>query len=484
MRRCLLIATVAALAGCTVGPKFHTPDAVLPPTWQAPTVDVNSVTVNRPFESAWWTQFNDPLLTSLVQQAAASNLDLALADSRLEQSRSLIKIAGADTRPALAANGSYQRERNSQQGLNDPSGHEGKSAFDLWQYGVSASWELDLWGRVRHSLEAANAGAALSEADRNAVALSIAAETATNYLRLRGVQATLDVTRQNLDIARQSQQLTQTRFENGVTTQLDTANAAAQVATLEARLPLLEAEEVRLINALSYLLGQAPNALRQTLAVPRDIPAPPSTVPVGIPSELARRRPDIQRAEAALHRATATVGIAKADFYPRLSLGGSAGFQALEGSNLGLWSARQWSLGPSLYLPIFQGGRLSGTLELRERQQQEAALDYRRTVLAAWHEVEDALVNYAAEQRHHEALMRAVAQNKAALETARARYKEGAIDFINVLNVQRELIQTQSALVDSATRVSTDLVVVYKALAGGWPEPKSNLASQAASIPR
>jgi NodT family efflux transporter outer membrane factor (OMF) lipoprotein len=353
--------------------------------------------------------------------------------------------------------------------LTDSSGHEGKSDFNIWQYGLNASWEVDLWGQVRRSLEAAQAGVALSEAERNGVALAIATETAADYLRLRGVQATLAVTRQNLNIARQSQELTRTRFENGVTTNLDTANAAAQVATIEARLPLLEAEESQLINALSYLLGQEPHALSQELGQPRDLPNPPRAVPVGLPSELARRRPDIQKAEAALHRATAAVGMAQADFYPRISLGANMGFQALNGSDLGLWSARQWSVGPSLYLPIFQGGRLTGTLELRERQQQEAALNYRRTVLAAWHEVDDALVSYSAEQRHHAALEQAVNQNRIALETARARYKEGAIDFINVLNVQRELIQTQSALVDSATRVSTDLVKVYKTLAGGWP---------------
>ncbi|RRW42761.1 efflux transporter outer membrane subunit [Pseudomonas luteola] len=470
MRRSLLAITLAVLSGCSVGPDFHKPEAVLPKAWQGPSQAVGSVTVSHPIEKAWWTQFNDPLLTSLVERAASANLDLALASSRFEQSRSLLQIAGADVLPDVSATGGYQRSRNSEQGLMDASGNNGKSDFNLWQYGLTASWEVDLWGHVRRTLEAANAGVALSEAERNGVALSIATETAADYLRLRGVQATLAVSRRNLDIARQSQALTKTRFENGVTTNLDTANSAAQVATIEARIPLLEAEEARLINVLSYLLGQEPHALGQELGQPRDLPEPPSAVPVGLPSELARRRPDIQKAEAALHQATAAVGVAQADFYPRISLGGNFGFQALEGSNLGLWSARQFSIGPSLYLPIFQGGRLTGTLELRERQQQEAALNYRRTVLAAWHEVDDALTSYSAEQRHHAALAQAVSQNRIALETAQARYKEGAIDFINVLNVQRELIQTQSALVDSATRVSTDLVQVYKVLAGGWPK--------------
>jgi outer membrane protein TolC len=191
---------------------------------------------------------------------------------------------------------------------------------------------------------------------------------------------------------------------------------------------------------------------------------------MGLPSELAQRRPDIQRAEAALHRATAAIGVAKADFYPRLSLGASFGFQALDGSDFGAWNSRDWSYGPSLYLPIFQGGRLTGTLALREHQQQAAAIDYQRTVLAAWHEVDNAMTDYGAEQRHYTALNRAVVDNQQALDMARQRYKEGAIDFLNVLTVQRALLDTQSALVISATQATLDRVQLYKALGGGWPQ--------------
>ncbi|MDF2491294.1 MAG: transporter, partial [Pseudomonas sp.] len=309
-----------------------------------------------------------------------------------------------------------------------------------------------------------------SQAQRDAVGLSIAARTATDYIRLRGVQARLAVARENLEIARQSQRLTQTRYENGVTTNLDTANAAALVATIEASLPVLQAQQDRLINALSYLLAEPPRALADELRTPRAIPDPAPDVPMGLPSELAQRRPDIQRSEAALHRATAAIGVAKADFYPRVSLGASFGFQALNGSDLGGWDSRNWSFGPSLYLPIFQGGRLTGTLELREHQQQEAALDYQRVVLAAWHEVDDAMSDYAAEQQHHAALSEAVRQNTVALGTARDRYNQGATDFINVLGVQRALLATQSQLVDSATAAAIDRVRLYRALGGGWPK--------------
>ncbi|KPA91966.1 efflux transporter, outer membrane factor lipoprotein, NodT family [Pseudomonas asplenii] len=471
MRGYFYLLAFFGLGACSVGPDFSRPAARLPATWAAEPREVRSNAATRAIDAHWWRQFNDPLLSELVERAAQANFDVRTANERLLQSRAARQIAGAEQLPGVAADGSYQRQRNSAVGLMDASGHSGKSPFELWNLGLDASWEVDLWGHVRRGLEGAGAAIELSRAQRDGVLLSVAAETATDYLRLRGTQARLEVARQNLDIARQSRDLTQTRYDNGVTTQLDTANAAAQVADIEARLPLLEAQQAHLINALSYLLGEQPGSLSARLLPPAAIPLPPLRVPVGLPSELAQRRPDIQQAEAALHRATAAIGVAEADFYPRVSLGGGFGFQALQGSDIGSWGSRQWSFGPSLYLPIFQGGRLTGTLELREHQQQEAALNYQRTVLAAWHEVDNALTDYSAEQRHHAALEEAVKQNRIALANARQRYKEGAVDFINVLGVQRALIANQSELADSATRVSTNLVQLYKALGGGWPQP-------------
>lgn len=451
-----------ALAGCSLGPAFEAPRPVLPAQWEAAQSPGS-------LDHHWWRGFGDTQLAALVERAADGNLDVQIAANRLEQSRLVRGISAGDRLPGVSASGGYTRERNSGEGLNDPSGLNGQAPFELWALAADASWEVDLWGRVRRQVEAADAQVAVSQAEHDGLLLSLAAETASNYLQLRGVQAQLAVTRQNLEIARQSQQLTQTRFENGVTTQLDVANAAAQVATVQARLPVLEAQQARLINALSALLGLPPRALLAELVAPQPLPGTETTIPLGLPSELARRRPDILRSEAALHRATAAIGAAQADFYPRLTLGASFGSQALEGGDLGSWGARDWSYGPSLYLPIFQGGRLSGTLALREQEQQAAAIDYRRTVLNAWHEVDDALSDYAAERRHHEALQEAVAQNDRALAVARQRYQEGAIDFLNVLNVQRALLDTQSAQVSSATQTALDRVRLYKALGGGWP---------------
>jgi len=467
MRRALLVLALASVAACTVGPDFNEPQSQLSDSWSAPAR--TGTTVGAVVDTHWWQQLGDAQLTSLVERAAQSNLDVRTASNRLEQSRVMRQVTGSQQYPGISTGGSYQRERSSAKGLVDPSNLNGRAPYEVWNATVDASWELDLWGHVRRNVEMADADIQLTEAQRDGVLLSIAAETATDYIQLRGIQARLAVARQNLDIARQSARLTQSRFDNGVTTNLDTANSAAQVATIEATIPVLRAHEERLVNALSFLLGAPPRALSDELQATKDIPHPAPDVPVGLPSELAHRRPDIQQSEAALHRATAAIGVAKADFYPRVSLGASLGFQALNGSDLGAWNSRQWSYGPSLYLPIFQGGRLTGTLELRKRQEQEAALNYQKVVLAAWHEVDNAMSDYAAEQQHHAALEEAVRQNTLALSTAQDRYNQGATDFINVLTVQRALLATQTDLVDSATDAAIDRVRLYRALGGGWP---------------
>ncbi|MGV8919678.1 MAG: efflux transporter outer membrane subunit [Pseudomonas sp.] len=468
MKRALLLLALASIGACTVGPDFAKPEAQLPDSWQASVRPGTSAAA--PVDNQWWQQLGDTQLTSLVERAGKANLDVRTASNRLEQSRVMRQVTGSQQYPGISTGASYQRDRSSSDGLLDPSNLNGKAPYEVFTATVDASWEVDLWGHVRRNVEAAEADIQLTQAQHDGVLLSIAAETATDYIRLRGVQARIEVARQNLEIAKQSSKLTQNRFDNGVTTNLDTANSAAQVATIEAILPVLQAQQDSLINALSYLLGEPPRALSSELSQTKAIPHPAPDVPLGLPSQLAQRRPDIQQSEAALHRATAAIGVAKADFYPRVSLGASMGFQSLDGSDLGGWNSRQWSYGPSLYLPIFQGGRLTGTLELRERQQQEAALNYQRVVLSAWHEVDNAMSDYAAEKQHHAALEEAVRQNTIALSTARDRYNQGAIDFINVLGVQRALLATQSDLVDSATQAAVDRVRLYRALGGGWPK--------------
>jgi NodT family efflux transporter outer membrane factor (OMF) lipoprotein len=482
-----------ALNGCLVGPNFEHPQTTTPDVFnRTQTAQASSKAVESEFSREWWTLFNDPMLDSLEQQLTDANLDVAAASARLRQSRAEQRIAGAEEYPTLDGAASYDRERGSPNGIlsllgvtptgSQPQsasgsaplgvaplpGSKGSPAYNLYQFGFDASWELDIWGRARRGVEAATALSDASYADRNAVLLSARAELARDYIQLRDTQALLQIARQNLEIARDVTKLTEKRVCEGVTTDLDVANASAQAESIESLIPTFESRCETTINAIGVLLAKEPGELQQMLAEPRDVPALPGQVPIGVPSELVQRRPDIRKAEAQLHAATAAIGMAKADFYPRISLNGSAGFQSLQLSNLADWASGQFVVGPSITLPIFEGGRLKGALHLREAQQQEAAIVYKRTVLQAWREVDDALVVYDAEQRRRDRLKTVVSLNQRALSIARQRYKAGAVDFLDVLNVQKQLLDAQSNLEQSKADAAANLITLCKVLGGGW----------------
>ncbi|WP_341316563.1 efflux transporter outer membrane subunit [Paraburkholderia sp. IMGN_8] len=490
----LEILACLVIAGCTVGPNFVPPTTSAPPQVfeRTEAAQAPSKAVEAGFDSEWWTLFNDPTLTALEKQLADANLDVAAASARLRQSRAGQRIAGAAELPTLGGAASYDRERGSPNGilslLGVPSlapqsqsasgksplgvapvpGSKGAPAYNLYQMGFDASWELDIWGGVRRGVEEASALSDASYEDRNAALLSARAELARDYIELRDSQSLLAIAKQNLEIARDTTKLTQIRERDGVTTDLDVANASAQAASIESLIPTLESQCETKINAIGVLLGEEPGALKQTLAEPHDVPELPAQVPIGFPSELAQRRPDIRRAEAQLHAATASIGVAKADFYPHISLNGSAGFQSLQLSSLASWASGQFILGPSITMPIFEGGRLKGTLQLREAQQQEAAIIYKRSVLEAWREVDDALVAYDAEQLRRGKLKEVVALNQRALAVAQQRYKAGALDYLDVLNVQKQLLEGQSNLEQSEAIAAANLITLCKALGGGW----------------
>jgi NodT family efflux transporter outer membrane factor (OMF) lipoprotein len=489
----LALLLCSMLTGCLVGPNFERPQTATPDVFnRTRTAQASSKAVESEFTAEWWTLFNDPILDSLEQQLTDANLDVAAASARLRQSRAQQRIAGAEEYPTLNGAASYDRERGSPNGILSllgvtPTGSQtqsasgsaplgvaplpgakGSPAYDLYQFGFDASWELDFWGRVRRGVEAASALSDASYEDRNAILLSARAELARDYIQLRDTQALLQIAKQNLDIAHDATKLTQNRVHEGVTTDLDAANAMAQAESIESLIPTLESRNTTTINAIGVLLAKEPGALQQMLAEPHDVPALPDQVPIGVPSELVQRRPDIRKAEAQLHAATATIGMAKADFYPRISLNGSAGFQSLQLSNLADWASGQFVVGPSITLPIFEGGRLKGTLHLREAQQQEAAIVYKHTVLQAWREVDDALVVYDAEQRRRDRLKTVVSLNQRALSIAQQRYKAGAVDFLDVLNVQKQLLDAQSNLEQSKAAADANLITLCKVLGGGW----------------
>jgi NodT family efflux transporter outer membrane factor (OMF) lipoprotein len=497
MKRYFLMAVaLPALAGCTkLGPDFQSPDAMWKPaSWfaaapAAPPAATVSQPVAEPFDPHWWTVLRDPLLDAMQMQLATANLDLRTADFRLAQARAQLGITESAMVPTANANASYTRQQQSRRGVSaitssgtttpgtlanglggrsSPPNTRLRNPYDVFQFGFDLSWEIDLWGRVARLVEAGEAQLAASEEARRDLLVSSSAELARSYITLRGVQRKLAIVRQNLDIARQSLRLTRDRAAGGLTTDLDVANAGAQVATVEAEIPALEEQQARLVNAISLLLGEQPGARLAALAAPRALPPVPPRVPVGVPGELARRRPDIRQAEANLHAATAAIGAAQADFLPRITLSGSGAIQGLQFRNLGEWASHTYAFGPSISVPIFEGGRLRRTLELREAQQQEAAIVWQRTLLGALHEVDNALTAYGTEQRRRDRLAQSVAESRRALGMARLRYEQGVADFLQVLTAQRALLDAEQALADSTTNVSLNLVQLYRALGGGW----------------
>jgi NodT family efflux transporter outer membrane factor (OMF) lipoprotein len=353
--------------------------------------------------------------------------------------------------------------------------------LNLWQYGFDASWELDLWGGARRTLEAANATAQASQEDLRTELIQEMAEVARDYMTLRGVQAQRAIVEATLAADRDTASITGQRAGAGLTPHQDLLTAETEVDSLSAQLPTLGQQEAQLVNALSLLLGAAPDSLREELSAPQPLRSALPPVPLGIPSELARRRPDIRSAEAKLQASTAQVGVAVAELYPSITLTGSFGLQALQFGNLGSWSARQYAFGPSLTVPLFEGGRLRGTVELRKAEQQEAALDYQKTVLQAWHDVANALIAYSTEQERLQRLMRAAQESEEVLGIALERYRSGIDPYLNVLTAQRTLLQCQLEAAQSLTTVQSNLIQLYKALGGGWaaaPMPEASAASQ------
>jgi multidrug efflux system outer membrane protein len=471
----LLFALV--LTGCKVGPNFQPPQTPVPPGWVGP------LPPPAPTERSlaqWWTVFNDPTLTALEDQAVASNLDLKVAEARIRQARASRQIAVSGIGPTVNATGSYTRGQTPGfAGRSGPTGDEYRAGFD-------ASWELDIFGGVRRNIEAADADLQATIEFRRGVLVTLMAEVAVNYIDIRTFQQGIVIAEENLKAQQHTAELTRQRFTGGFVSALDVANAEAQVATTASQIPLLEQSEQQAIYSLSVLLGREPGALLNELTPPATIPAGPPEVPVGVPAALLQRRPDIRQAEAQIHAATARIGVATADLFPRISLSAAAGTQGNKFASLTDWVNGFWSLGPTATWTLFATGRVRAAIELQKAFEEETLITYRQTVLGALQEVENALIASAKEQEHRQALVDAVAANHRAVELSTTLYTQGETDFLNVLQAQRALFLSQDALVQSTRTVSTNLVALYKALGGGWQSEGQDLhpaASAAAGQP-
>ncbi|MDR5664287.1 efflux transporter outer membrane subunit [Burkholderia cenocepacia] len=522
-----MLAACAVLASCTVGPDFKPPQADAPANWHdlqaanaaSPASGASAASVasaasapgahapSSPVTSAdpdprWWRAFGDPLLDQLVERAAHDNLDVQAAVLRIAQARAQVRAAAAQGLPDVRATASYQREQLGLKGIVEEQGIDqrvdrlgapgspldrfgpgtgasvqqgARGALDaleapvnLWQAGFDASWELDLFGRVRRSVEAAGAQTIAAIAGRDDALLSLEAEVAQTYLQLRGAQAQRALADDLQRAQRELLDLTREQAAHGLASDLDVRSAEARLAQIRAQLPQFDQQIVLLRNGLAYLVGGAPGALDDWLDAPRALPDVPPSVPVGLPSTLARRRPDIRRAEAELHAATADVGVAVAQFYPDISLTGQVGLRASHVRELAHWSHLFYSFGPAVSLPIFSGGQLVSNLRLSQARQAEAALAYRQAVLLALRDVDNALAVYRTDQARAAALDDAVKAEQGTLDLARDRYRKGLSPFLDVLDAERQWSEGRQQAEQGALQKTTDLVALYKALGGGW----------------
>ncbi|MGA2071756.1 MAG: efflux transporter outer membrane subunit [Sedimentisphaerales bacterium] len=439
-------------AGCMVGPDYKPQDPNAPTGW----VGTKNTSSSDAMLLEWWTEFNDVNLTSLIERAMKSNLDLRLAEERIRQARAASGVAGAGFWPTADVTGSATRNRNAA-GVKS----------NLFQAGLDATWELDIFGGTRRNIEAAEADIRASVEDRRDVLVTLVSELAINYVQLRGFQQEIIIAQNNLKAQQQSAAVVHRRYEGGFVSALDVANADAQVATTMSQIPLLETSAQQTIYNISVLLGQEPASLLEELSPASSIPLTPPEVPAGLPSDMLRRRPDVRRAEAQIHAATAQIGVATADLFPKFNLAGSIGMQA-NNLNKFRWDQRSWSFGPSASWEIFNAGRVSYNIEVQKALQQQAVLTYKKTVLTAIQDVENALVAYTNEQEHHKAIIDAVAANRKAVDLSTQLYVEGQTDFLSVLVAQGSLYSSEDALVQSTRNLSTDLISLYKALGGGW----------------
>ena len=450
--RCL--AMVALLAGCAVGPNYQTPQPVMPVGWAG-----SSDTAAPVGLATWWQTFQDPKLTALMDEAIKANLDVQLAAARLREARFSRGVIAGGLWPTVNTTAGYQRTRQGSAGEQN-----------LFQTGLDALWEADLFGGIHRNVESAEANILAAQEGLHDVQVSLAAEVALNYVQLRGFQQQIAIAQENLQAQRHTADITRQRFNAGFISGLDVANADAQVAATESTIPVLQTSARQSIYALSVLLARPPADLLNDLAETRPQPVTPPEVPVGLPSELLRRRPDIRQAEAKLHAATAQIGVAVADFFPTFSLTGSLNWRADKLSSLTSGDARSWAFGPSVNWPIFQGGSIAANVHVQEALRDQAYLTYQKTVLAALQDVENALIAYEKEWEHNKSLNDAVTANRKAVRIATQLYTEGQTDFLNVLQSQRALYLSQTAFVQSDSSLNQDLIALYKALGGGWED--------------
>jgi multidrug efflux system outer membrane protein len=465
------------LTGCAVGPNYTKQEVPAPKQWAETSQTISTAPLDI---VEWWTLFNDEKLNDLIQRAVRSNKDLQLAQARVVQARAQRRVVTSGLFPTVDVAGSYTHiDRNlSLFGLGATTGGTtGGSSFgagstsgkfDLYQAGLDASWELDVFGGIRRAVEAANANIAASQEGLRDTLVTLLGEVATDYIAIRGNQYRIEIARRNIEVQRQTVEVTRGQFEAGLGTSLDVAQAEVLLATTEAQVPVLDTSMKQSIHGLGVLLGLEPEALLQELSQQEPVPQTPAQVPIGLPSELLRRRPDVRQAERQLAAATAQIGVATADLFPSFSLTGTFGYQSTKGSNLISPSHSYWTAGPSVSWPLFDADKVRANIQVQTAIQEQTLTTYESTVLTALQDVENAIVAYSNAEAAHISLVRAVDASRSAVQMAQDLYKKGLVDFLNVLQTESSLYQTEDQLAQNEQLVATNFVALFKSLGGGW----------------
>lgn len=461
-----------ALAGCAVTADYHPTPVDMPTRWsEAPTGNASIIQS----AVAWWTMFHDSELTSLIERAVQSNLDVQLAQTRLREVRTQLRITSASFSPSLNATASYAREkestnapapvmRNRDGALESASGQ----SENLFQAGFDAVWELDIFGGQRRSIEEARATAEAAAFERDAVILTLLAEVSRAYIELRTTQRQIVLATTGLTTQKELVKLVRARYAGGMATYADVEHAELLVRRSASEIPPMESSYKNAVNRLSVLLGQRPDALTAELQKSAMIPVAVPDFSTGLPSDLLRQRPDILREERKIAVASARLGVATADLYPRFSLTGAAGLASVSARDFLSSASLLWKIGPTMTWPIFRRGQAVATVEIRDVQLQEALLVYRKTILYALEEVDNAIATYTQQRNRHDSLAGAVIEVEQSVKLSRSRYTGGMSDLREVLDAEVSLLQAQADLARSDAAIAISLVALYKSLGGGW----------------
>ncbi|WP_286776644.1 efflux transporter outer membrane subunit [Pseudomonas sp. UBA800] len=454
----LLLAAVLALSACAVGPDYRVPEVAPAQIERAAAAGFDQ----SRFQAAWWRQFDDPTLDALVGEALAENRELRIAFARLRAARSIRDDVTNDRFPTVTAGASAEYGEAQQPGFG-----EERSSIERYDLGLDMAWELDLFGRVQRRIEASEAQSEAAEAELYQLQVSLIAELVDAYGQLRGAQLRERIARENLENQRNSHRLTEQLRDAGVGSELDVLRADARLAATEASLPQLQAQQTRATNRIATLLGQRADRLSVDLAS-RELPAIAKALPIGDPTELLRRRPDILAAERQLAAATANVGVATADLFPRVSLSGFLGFIAGRGSQIGSSAAQAWGVAPSITWAAFDLGSVRARLRGAKADAEGALANYEQQVLLALEESANAFSDYDKTQQRLLSLMRQSDASRKAADLASVRYREGTVDYLVLLDAERERLSAEDAQAQGEVELYRGIVSIYKALGGGW----------------